>query len=240
MRVALTAVVLAGCASARTGNEQVDASQGVDAKVWLDAPAQMPDARPDAQPVTPTDAPTPPDAYQCQVMTRQLLTNPVFDLTPIGMGWVQQNIDNNYPIITGDGNGTTLGLAEHSAPYDAWMGGIVGSPTATDVLYQDVTVPANTTQLRFTATYEVRTGETGSSVYDTGQVALTQTNGTPIETIRSLSNTTPTTAWTAINYTVVANLSNQTVRLRFTSSNDFSNETSFYFDTLALTATYCQ
>jgi hypothetical protein len=232
----VAACLFAGCASGRTAIEPIDAADnpGVDAKVFLDAPIQTQDAPPHPDAPPPPDA-APPDAYQCVVMTRNLLTNPALDLNPSGMGWVQQNIDNAYPIVTGDD-----GIPEHSAPFKAWMGGIVGGGTATDVLYQDVAVPANTTQLRFTGYYEVRTGETGSTVYDTGQVGITQTNGTPIETIRTFSNAAPTTAWTAFSYNVAANLSSQTVRLRFTTSNDFSNATSFYFDTLALTATYCQ
>jgi hypothetical protein len=72
------------------------------------------------------------------------------------------------------------------------------------------------------------------------QVGLTQTNGTPIETAQSLSNANPTTAWTAFSKTFTTNLSGQTVRLRLTSTNDIITATSFYYDTLALTATYCQ
>jgi len=237
-----TGVLAAGCASGRSNVEPPDAdtSGGPDAKVYLDAPAQMIDARIDGQTVQPPDAaPPPPDAYQCQVMTRQLLINPVLDLNPSGMGWVQQNIDNAYPIVTGDD-----GVAEHSAPFKAWMGGWQGQDkgvlSVTDTLYQDVTIPANTTQLRFTGYYEVRTAESGSTAYDTAQVALVQTNGTPIETIRSLSNAAPTTAWTAISYTAATNLSGQTVRVRFTTTNDYDYATSFYFDTLGLTATFCQ
>lgn len=236
MKRALVAGVLAACASGRSAVDPDAAENGVDAKVYLDAP-QVIDARPDSQTVTPPDAP--PDAYQCQVMTRQLLMNPVLDLNPSGMGWVQQNIDNAYPIVTGDD-----GIVEHSAPFKAWMGGWQGQDkgvqSVTDTFYQDVAIPANTSQLRFTGYYEVRTAESGSTVYDTGQIALVQTNGTPIETIKSLSNAAPTTTWTAINYTAAANLSGQTVRLRFTTTNDYDFATSFYFDTLALTATYCQ
>ena len=197
----------------------------------IDAPPPPPDAMPDAPP------PPPPDAYQCTVMTRQLLLNPVFDLTPIGVNWVQQNIDNNYPVITDQD-----GIVEHSAPYKAWMGGFVAGLglNVSDGLHQDIMIPAGTTMLQLTGVYEVRTGETGTTVYDTAQVALTQTNGTPIETAISLTNATPTTAWTALNKTFTTNLSGQTVRLRFVTSNDDSFATSFYFDTLALTATYCQ
>ena len=224
---------LAACASGRA-NEPSDADRGADAKVYLDAPMHLIDAGVDGH-----VADAAPDGYQCMVMTRQLLMNPVFDLNPSGMGWVQQNIDNAYPIITGDD-----GIPEQSPPFKAWMGGFTGDDlgvsTVSDMLYQDVTVPAGTTQLSLTGYYEVRTAESGSTVYDSAQLAITQTNGTPIETVQNFTNAAPTTAWTAFSYNVAASLSGQTVRVRFTTSNDFSNATSFYFDTFAVTATYCQ
>jgi hypothetical protein len=239
----LAALLLAGCASGQATVTPVDA----DTTTPLDGTIEgVVDARVDAKVTPPVDAPvdappdapmvTPPDAYQCQTMMRQLLVNPVFDLTPSGTGWVQQNIDNAYPIITDQD-----GITEHSAPYKAWLGGFEAPvATVTDVLYQDVSVPAGTTQLRLTGYYAVGTQETGTSVYDTAQLGLTQTDGTPIETVLSLSNTTPASTWTPIDYTFTANLSGQTVRLRMTSTNDFSLVTNFFFDTLALTATYCQ
>src|SRR5678815_98394 len=104
MRVLLAALLFAGCASGRSTVDPADAPEGTtpDAK----APMQPVDAH-QAQPA---DAAA-PDAYQCQVMTRELLTNPVLDLNPSGMGWVQQNIDNTYPIVTGDD-----GIVEQSVP----------------------------------------------------------------------------------------------------------------------------
>ncbi|MEO7097680.1 MAG: hypothetical protein ABI175_30745, partial [Polyangiales bacterium] len=98
-----------------------------------------------------------------------------------------------------------------------------------------------TTQLTFTGFYEVRTSESPGdlTVYDTSQIGFTQTNGTPIVTVNSFSNITPTTAWTAISYTFPATMSGQTIRLRMQSSNDILNPTSFYFDSFALNSTHC-
>jgi hypothetical protein len=251
MRALAAVLLLVGCASGRAtvapedgditplpdGMLEIPADAPADAKITpADAPL-MADAAPPAD-APPADAPTvtPPDAYQCTVMTRQLLTNPVLDLSPAGTGWVLQNINNTYPIVTSDG------IAPHSAPYKAWMGGFVApaGQMVTDILYQDVTVPAGTTQLRLTGYYIVGTQETGTTVYDTAQVGLTQTNGTPIETAIALSNATPVATWTVLDKVFGGNLSGQTIRLRLTSSNDDSFNTNFFFDTLALTATYCQ
>lgn len=233
---------LAGCASGQTnaGVSDADTSQppGPDAKVYLDGSIE---GHPDAEMHPPTDAAIdarPLDAYVCTTHVLQVLGNPALDLaatTP----WVQQNIDNAYPIITNTGV-----LTPHSAPNKAWMGGIAGSDentsNVTDALYQDVAIPAGTTSLVLTFQYDVRTGETGTTAYDTANVDLLKTDGTPLESVLALSNLTPKTAWTAASKTFTGNYSGQTVRLRFTSTNDIITATSFYFDTVALTATYCQ
>ncbi len=244
------ALILVGCASGQQAVVPMDGdvTEPVDGSGSQEIPpdaAKIPiDAKPIDAPPPPADAPpvTPPaDAPPCQVMTRQLLLNPVFDLTPIGTNWTQVNIDNAAPIITSDGQ-----LAAQSAPYKAWMGGLAGIDkgvsSLTDQLYQDVAIPANTTMLKLTGYYVVGTTETTTAnVYDTAQLGLVQTNGTPIETALSLNNLTVTGAtWTAINKTFTTNLSGQTVRLRATSTNDITNHSNFFFDSLALTATYCQ
>jgi len=82
--VGLTALVLCGCASGKSmPAEQTDAADTVDANNG----ENLADARPDTPNVVPPDAPPPPpDA--CVAVQGEKLTNPVFDLTPNGMGWV--------------------------------------------------------------------------------------------------------------------------------------------------------
>ena len=189
----LLAASLVGCASGSAAQTQdAPLGGGDDAKVWLDgniegtpdAPVDAAphiDARPDAPPdARPIDAP--PDA--CVPQTTELLLNPVFDLSPAGIDWTQVPIDPAYPPITRTMQG---GFAAQTAPYKAWMGGIVpaqmGQVECTDVVYQDVVVPAGTTQLVLTGYYVVGTNETTTASYDTGVVDLLQTNGTPIENV---------------------------------------------------------
>jgi hypothetical protein len=232
---------LAGCASGQTnaGISDADTSvPGIDAKEYLDGSIEgHPDARPDARPDAPPDArpDAPPDAYVCTTHVTQLLVNPALDLSPT-TGWTQQNIDNAYPII---GN---AGLAPHSAPNKAWMGGIVApvGTNVTDQLYQDVTIPMGTSSLVLTYQYVVGTQETGTTVYDRGYVDLLKTDGTPLESAQQLTNATTNSAWAPFTKTFTGNYAGQTVRLRFTSTNDDLNVTNFFFDTIALTATYCQ
>jgi hypothetical protein len=252
MRFGLAALLAASasCASGQTAQpaQPSDAPLGgFDAKVYLDARSNPDAPRPiDAAPHI--DAPQPIDAAPmvdaapphdaCVPLTTELLVNPAFDLSPVGTGWTEQNIDDADPTITGDD-----GIVEQSAPYKAWMGGLTGQDegkiSVTDQVYQDVMVPTGTTSLVLTGYYAVGTAETGSTVYDTANVDLLQTNGSPIEAILAESNATPTATWTPFSHTFTTNVAGQTVRLRFTSSNDITNETSFYFDTLSLQATHC-
>jgi len=233
MKRALAACVLVGCASGRPNNgESPDASvsSGPDAKVWRDGSIE---ATPDAHAVVT------PDAYQCHDQVLELLTNPVLDLNPSGMGWVQQNIDNLAPIITGDD-----GVPEHSPPFKAWLGGLEGYDygyySLTDGLYQDVIVPAGTTTLRLTGEWDMLTGETELGTFDTGELALVKPDGTPIESILSLTNETYSIGWNAIDHAFAAPHAGETVRVRMTSTNDVYYATSFFFDTLSITATICQ
>ncbi len=250
MKFCVLLLAAAGCASGSSAlgqddanlpadSSQIDAPKGVDATP-IDSPPPidaMVDAMPDAVPDAIPDAA--PDAFVCIPMTTQLLANPFFDLTPKGTGWTETPIDVAFPPITDQD-----GAVEQSAPYKVWLGGFV-APTAggtvTDIVYQDIVVPANTTQLVLTGYYLVATQEsaTATTAFDTGSLAITQTNGTQIVAVNSFSNLTPAATWTAINFTVPQNLSGQTIRVRMTSSNDDSFVTNFYFDSFALNATHC-
>jgi hypothetical protein len=236
MRYGLLAVA-AGCASGSAQGVNDASPAGTDAKSYLDAPdIEHADARRDA-PLPDASIDAPHDAA-CVPTTTELLSNPALDLTPLATGWTEQNIDDTYPIITAD-----AGLAPQSTPYRAWMGGFQGTDlgvsTVTDMLYQDVAVPVGTTQLELTGYYAVATAETGTNVYDTASVDVIQPSGTPIEAVLSLSNATSAASWKQLAHMFTANVAGQTVRLRFTTTNDITNATSFYFDTLSLKATHC-
>jgi hypothetical protein len=172
----------------------------------------------------------------CTTMVLQRLANPAFDATPLGTGWIQTPHDAAFPIIT-DADGNT-GMVEHTAPNKAWLGG--WDETAIDVLYQDVAIPAGTTQLTLRGQYWTATDETGTSVYDTCTVQLQNTSGGVLQNVMTLSNRTPVSVWTAFNFTFTSPQAGQTVRLNVRASSDISNATAFWFDSLALEATVCQ
>jgi hypothetical protein len=210
-RGVLALSLLIGCATAEHGGSDVDASVH---------------PNPDA------NNPPPPDTG-CTVTTVDLLPNGNFDGAPIGTGWSETPIDPTYPIVTSDD-----GVAEQSPANKAWLGGL--EQAASDDLHADVAIPASTTALVVAGYYDVRTGETGTTVYDHAKVELVTTSGTLIETILTLDNAHPQTAWTAFDHTFTSSVAGQTVRLRFTSTSDSTLATSFYFDTLSLKATDCQ
>jgi hypothetical protein len=189
------------------------------------------DLEPDAAGGGPApDAGPPP----CVPMTTQLLVNATLDDVPMGTGWIQQLIQAGSPLVT-----DRDGRPEHTPPYKIWLGGLTGN-MVTDVLTQDIAIPPRTTRLVLTGVHDVRTvedpGET--AVYDSAQVTLTRVDGGLIETILSLSNLTPKTGWTPFEHAFTEDVSGQMVRLRLSSTSDASWVTSFYFDTLALTATH--
>lgn len=228
---AVALALVAGCASAGSASEQPDAGGGG----GPDA-ARQPDAGVgvDASTVTPVDAPPGTDAPPgCTPMTTQLLVNPAFDGTPLGTGWTEAPIDPAAPLITGDASSV------QSSPNVAWMGGLVSasaSTKVTDTLSQQVTIPTGTTQLVLTGYYRVATFELLINGDDTASIALQGQAALALEE-KAVS------AWTAFSYAFTSAFTNahagQTVTLRISSSNDDELVTSFFFDSLALTATYC-
>ena len=223
------ALALAACSSSATvadNDELPDAAQAT----RLDA-ATPPPSYPDAG-VTPDASAPPPDA--CVQQITQLLVNPAFDEAPAGKGWTQTLIDADSPLVT-DADGVT----EQTPTMKAWLGGIEAplGTTVKDTIVQDIMIPANTTSLVLTGFYDVRTGETGTTAFDTAKLVVTKTDGTTIATVLSLSNLTPKTTWTTFAHAFSQNLSGQTVRIRITSTNDELDPTSFFFDSLSLLAT---
>lgn len=230
--------VLGGCArgsiaasddAGAGGAPRLDAGGGADARSGTPPVDAMADAMIDAPP------PPPPDA--CIPTTTQLLANASLDAAPQGTGWAQQVIRAGFPLITPMDNAS--GPTEHTAPYKAWLGGFTGAGV-TDVLSQDIAIPPLTSALVLSGFFAVRSDDAVSGVYDSATVSLTQISGAPIATALALSNQTQQPQWGTFSYpfSFTQNVSGQTVRLRISSTNDASYPTSFYFDTLALTATH--
>lgn len=228
MRAALLFVVGA-CASATSGQDRVT--------VGGDHPDAGTTTHIDAPQTVNIDAPTqttPVDSGStggCTTQMTELLVNGNFDGSG---GWQETDIDPNYPIVTGD---ALDGYPADTDPNQAWMGGF--EKVATDALWQDVQVPASTTVLTLTGVYYVLTNETTSASKDTAKVELRTTSGTKIESVLSVNNASTATDWTPLDHTFTTVPAGQTVRLYFTSTNNATNATNFFYDTLSLVATHC-
>lgn len=209
-----------------------------DSNLPVDAPTE-----PDASVVTPDtmpDSPPMPDA--CVAQVTEVLANPSLDLAPAGTGWTEVPIQNlpggPYPIITSDG-------LVQSAPFAAWFGGASGEdadPAATsltDQLFQDVTFPADATTFVVSGQSAVGGIESTTVVFDRFSIDVIETNGTLIENVMTLNNTQPSATFIAFSKTLTSNLAGRTVRLRLTSTNDISEHTNFFIDSLSFKATFC-
>jgi hypothetical protein len=167
----------------------------------------------------------------CSQTMTDLLSNGAFDTMPAGMGWSSTPANATYPIVTSNGT-----VAPQSLPDKAWMGSFV---SATDEMYEDVAVPMSATSLVLAGYYQVRTTETGTTVNDTAIVELTDTSGASLEPVLALDNTQPTTAWMPFTHAVTSSMGGRTIRVHFATTNNSTKATSFYFDTVSLSASVC-
>ena len=219
------------------------AEQEIDAPLQQQADAKNPDpVNPDAPMQQMPDAPPPPPPPDaCVPMAIEHLTNPVFDLTPNGTGWTAVRDPQLYPIV----GPNPSGLVPVSAPNKAWFGGAagndLGTASVTDSLHQDVTFPATATTFVVSGYYVVGGIEVTNVIWDRFTLDVIETNGTPIENVLTLNNTqnTGTATFVPFTKTLTANLAGRTVRLRGTSTNDISDHTSFFIDSLSFKATHC-
>lgn len=210
--------MLTACAEAGSSLERADAPPGA-----IESPTDAPG---------PIDGPPIDGPPACTQMNVNLLQNASFDGTPLATMWTETRYGNELIVRTD-------GFAAQSGTTKAWLGGVTGA-AASDALHQDVAIPASATGIGITGYYHVITGESGGTVYDRGSIDLVTTGGTLVEAIAAFDNAHATGGWTAFNKNFTSNLAGTTVRVRMTSTNDVSAATSFYFDTLALTATICQ
>ena len=220
----------------------VDAATTADAPsvVVADAPVVAVDAATskfDATPIVPDAAPviTPDASGACVVMQLPILANGAFDDSPLGVSWIDDAQDPNFPII----EVSPSGLVPDSEPNLAWLG---GADDAQDHLLQNVTIPAGTTSLVLTGAYLIGSVEDPSQAFDFAAIRFTDAagTGTVLEPLASFDNTDENNDWTSLNVTSAATFAGQTIRFEIDSATDDSNNTNFFFDTLQLTATVCR
>lgn len=154
--------------------------------------------------------------------TKQLLGNPGFE-TGTPSPWTTSSgvLDN------------TTGEPAHSGSWKAWMDGY--GTAHTDVLAQTVTVPSTVTSATLSFWLHVDTAETTTStVYDKMSVQLLNSSGTVLATLGTYSNLSAASGYTQKSFNVAA-YKGQALTVRFTASEDSSQQTSFVVDDNALT-----
>jgi hypothetical protein len=141
--------------------------------------------------------------------------------------WVETS-NGGYPIRTYDDP-----FVAHTGSAYAWLGGYANG---IDVLYQDVTIPANadTAKLRFWRLIEVEAPEV--AVQDTLVVSVRDiTTGAILATLATFTNLDTTGDWVpTVEYDLSA-FRGRTVRLQFNANTNDSNDTSFFIDDVTLT-----
>jgi hypothetical protein len=116
-----------------------------------------------------------------------------------------------------------------------------GGNNLTDSLYQQVAIPQGATNMTITGYVAISTQEAaGGSVYDVATLEIHSSSGGYLATVGTWSNQNATTGWTAMSFLPAGSYAGQTIRLRFDTTNDYSLDTYFFFDTLGLRVTTCQ
>jgi hypothetical protein len=238
-------LALGACATASSNDADGGKPEGPDATIpgRADAaPGIRPDAavgQADATPVmNPADAGIPIDANpNCTPVAVNLLANADFDLGP---GSWQETSGGGFPLITSQDD--VGGVDADSGTFLTWLGGYLPTValTATDIFFQDVTVPGDATPMTVTGKIFVDSAETLGLPFDTLVLELVNaSNGALLEEIESWSNLDAAAAWVPFNATIAGNYAGQTVRLRFTADFDSTQASSFLLDTMALNTTSC-
>ena len=102
--------------------------------------------------------------------------------------------------------------------------------SATEYIYQTITIPSNGT---LTYWWYMTTQETSSTSYDYLRVRLYTTSGSLVATLRSRSNTAAKNAWYQDTLSL-SSYAGRTLRVQFTVTTDSSLTTSFYVDDVSV------
>ena len=152
----------------------------------------------------------------------QLLGNPGFE-TGSAAPWT-----STAGVINANGAGETA----HSGTWYAWLDGY--GTTHTDTLAQTVTIPVACTNTKFSFWLHIDTVETTTTTaYDKLKVQVLNSSGTVLSTLATFSNLNHASGYQQHTYSL-GSFAGQTVRLKFTGTEDISLQTSFVLDDTAV------
>jgi GH18 family chitinase len=120
--------------------------------------------------------------------------------------------------------------------YFANLDGSAGN-SITGTLYQQFSIPSNTTSLTLNFWTRISTSETTSTLQnDTMSIAIQSQAGTTLQTLTTLSNLNAGSSYVQRTYALNRALIGQTVRLAFTAANNATLATTFRVDDVSLNA----
>ena len=150
----------------------------------------------------------------------QLLLNPGFESGNVSWTATAGVIDSS------------TGQPSRTGSWKAWMCGY-GS-THTDTLYQQVAIPSTATSASLSFYIRITTSETTTSIaYDKVNVQILNSAGTLLSTLATYSNLNKNSSYVLRSFDVTA-YRGQTIRVRFSATEDSSLQTSFVIDDTAL------
>jgi hypothetical protein len=120
----------------------------------------------------------------------------------------------------------------HAGSWDAWLDGY--GTTHIDTLAQKVSIPAGCANATLSFWLHIDTAETTTTTaYDTLQVQILSSSGTVLATLHTYSNLDQAAGYLQRTFSLTPYLG-QTVTLKFTGSEDSTNQTSFVIDDTAI------
>lgn len=171
----------------------------------------------------------------------QLLTNADFEAGP-GSPW-QESSDAAAVevVVSNDDSGLQAqGVAAHGGRYLAWLGGVSDNPYDSHqiMLSQSVTIPADASDLTFSAEVFVKSEEQASAVYDVAYVQLEDADDNVLWLALTLTNQDVGDDWqhVSVDTQELDAIRGQTLNFVAYSRTDPMGVTSFFLDDLELTA----
>lgn len=150
-----------------------------------------------------------------------LLANPGFESG--GASWVRSS-------------GVTITSGAASAHAGSAAITLGGRNSATDQIYQDVSIPATVAQARLQFWFRITTAETQPIAYDVMDVGLYNPSTSALrELIATYSNRDATADWVLSSSYDISDYKGQTVRFAFSAQTNSSNVTTFSIDDVAIT-----
>jgi len=190
-----------------------------DAKVFSPPDASIADAS-----VAPDSALALPDAMGCTTQTVNLLLNANFDAA-LG-SWIGSPSEASIVRVPP--------VSPDSSPNSAWLGGATSS---TDILYQDVAIPADATGLALSGKIRQTTAEILHNNDDILRLDIRDTSNAVLAALKDWDEDDDA-GWQTFSYNL-ADYSGQTIRVYLQASNDGDRASNFFIDTMNLSATTC-